>query len=194
MPCLSFTATMKWGGTECQRLCVLARIDNTRRSSRAETNPSSYGTRLIDRHLPLLRDLRSPTARVSRPAPRGGSQPPESQKPGTGKTDRGTPKRAMMNFVRYGRERIIEALVLPCFLYYKNYINISANFFTLKTSPEFLYNPFVRHGSSDSLTLEKSLPTMSNKNKLAIWNLWLCEIVIKAALSMNFLFSFFCLV
>lgn len=60
MPCLSFTSTMTRGSTECQRLCVLARIDNTRRSSRAETNPSSYGTRFIDRHLSLLCDLRLP--------------------------------------------------------------------------------------------------------------------------------------
>lgn len=76
-PCLSFTATMKRGSTECQRLCALARIDNTRRSSRAETNPSSYGTRLIDRHLPRPP---VPSARVSRPAPRGGRSP---RKPGS---------------------------------------------------------------------------------------------------------------
>lgn len=107
-PCLSFTATMKRGGTECQRLCVLARIDNTRRSSRAETNPSSYGTsidtfRSSATSGPLGTSLAADSSR--------GSQPPETRKPGTGKTSRGTSRRPA-NFEHYRDVRSSKLSVL----------------------------------------------------------------------------------
>lgn len=96
---------MKRGSTEYQRLCVLARIDNTRRSSRAETNPSSYGISIDTFRSSATSGFlgTSLAAGSSR-----GSQPPETWKPGTGKIGRGTPRRAAMNFVGYARARIIE--------------------------------------------------------------------------------------
>lgn len=115
--CRVFHSRQRWSeAVPNARDCVLARIDNTRRSSRAETNPSSYGT--THRSTPSA-PPRPPVPTSLATGSSRGSQPPETRKPGTGKTGRGTPRRAAMNFVRYARAHIVEVLVLPCFLCYK---------------------------------------------------------------------------
>lgn len=99
MPCLSFTSTMK--RVPNSRDWVPARIDNTRRSSLAETNPSSYDSS-IDTFRSPPPILGSPRQRVLRASPpRGGSQSPEARN-----RQHGPGTTASMNFVRYARTLI----------------------------------------------------------------------------------------
>jgi len=125
-PCFSFTATMRRSSTEYQRLCVLARIDNTRRSSRAETNPSSYGT-----SIDTFRSSATSGSLVTSLAagPSRGSQPPETWKPGTGKTGRDTRR-------WISSDTHVRALSRCSFML--SILQDLINFFTLKTLSENL--------------------------------------------------------
>lgn len=112
MPCLSFTTTVK--RVPNARDCVLARIDNTWRSSRAETNPSSYDSS-IDTFRSSATSGFLGTGLASGP-PRGGRSP---RKPGTDKTDRGQPRarRWILLDTHTNAHYIRETFVLTCLMY-----------------------------------------------------------------------------
>lgn len=91
--CRLFHSRQRWSeavpnARDC--VCSLESITRDGQAARKPTRPRT--ARLIDRHLPLLRDLQSPRHESRDRLSSRGSQPPATRKPGS-KTGRKTPGR-----------------------------------------------------------------------------------------------------